>query len=121
MRGDDMPRKDLIDMKLNRIIKPMISDLRNNVKVVDRVGGSTVKKFGEEIKMQEERLSNLQWASTVTDTDIEKKITELSATLTSTELACKYGSVRALSLEKIKTIALIEDLEISLGTHPGVK
>jgi hypothetical protein len=115
-----MPKQDLINMKINRIIKPMISDLKNNVKVINRVGGSTVNNLGEEVKMQEERLTNLTWASTVTDADIEKKINDLSATLTSTELACKYGTVRALSLEKIKTIALIEDLEIALGTHPGV-
>jgi hypothetical protein len=116
-----MPRQDLIDMKINRVINPMIADLQNNVKVVDRVGGATRTNLGEEIKMQQDRLSNLLWAQSVTDTDIQNKIGDLEATLTAQELACKYGTVRALSLEKIKTIALIEDCEIALGIHPGVK
>jgi hypothetical protein len=115
-----MPRLDLIDMKLNRVIGPMIADLKNNERVVQRIGGHTVTTLGEEIKMQTARQTNLQWAKTVTDADIQKRIDELSATLTATELACKYGSVRGLSLEKIETIAKIEDLEIALGTHPGV-
>jgi hypothetical protein len=116
-----MPRQDLIDMKLNRVIKPMISDLERNEKVVHRVGGATVRTLGEEIKMQLARQTNLEWASTVTDDDIKLRIADLEATLTAEELACKYGTVRGLSLEKIETIAKIEDLEIALGTHPAVK
>lgn len=115
-----MPRKDLIDMKLNRVIGPMIADLKRNERVVTRVGGATINTLGEEVKFQETRKSNLEWASTVTDTDIKQKISDLEATLTTEELACKYGNVRGLSHESLTAVALIEDLEIALGTHPGV-
>jgi hypothetical protein len=115
-----MPRQDLIYMKLNRVIGPMIADLKRNKKVVHRVGGATVKTMGEEIKLQVSRQQNLEWASTVTDTEIQIKVVELEASLSKDELACKYGNVRGLSLEKVEVIAKIEDLEIALGTHPGV-
>jgi hypothetical protein len=116
-----LPRQDLIDMKLNRVIGPMIADLKRNEKVVHRVGGATVKTFGEEIKLQVSRQKNLEWASSATDLEIQAKIAELELSLSKDELACKYGNVRGLSLEKVEVIAKIEDLEIALGTHPGVK
>jgi uncharacterized protein YicC (UPF0701 family) len=115
-----MPRQDLIDMKLNQVIGPMIADLKANQQVTQRIGGHTVTNLGEEIKMQTARQLNLEWAKTATDADIQAEIDRLSATLTAEELACKYGSVRGMALEKIEVIAKIEDLEIALGTHPGV-
>jgi len=116
-----MARQDLIDMKLNRVIKPMISDLKRNKKVIRRIGGHVVKTLGEEVRLQEARRDNLIWAQNATDEQIQQKIQELESQLTQDELACKYGSVRGLPLEKVKIIAMIEDLEIALGTHPGVK
>lgn len=116
-----MPRQDLIDMKLNRILRPMIKDLKRNEKAVKRIGGFTVQNLGEEVGLQEAREQNLVWASTATDTEIRARIDQLSATLTPQELACKYGNVRGLPLETVKTIAMIEDLEIAAGTHPAIK
>lgn len=115
-----MPRLDLIDMKLNRVLGPMIKDLKANQKVMARVGGATITRLDDEVKLQVSRQTNLIWAQTATDADIQAEIDRLSATLTTAELACKYGSVRGLSLEKIETIAKIEDLEIALGAHPGI-
>jgi hypothetical protein len=115
-----MPRLDLIDMKLNRVLGPMVKDLKNNQKVFDRVGGAVFTNLGEEIKLQEARQTNLIWAKTATDNDIKKRISELSVLLAPEELACKYGSVRGLSAEKVEIIAKIEDLEIALGMHPAI-
>ena len=108
-----MPRKDLINMKLERVLRPMIRDLKANQTAVRRVGGFTVKNLGEEVNLQEAREKNLVWASAAKIADLEKQIPRDA-------LACKYGSVRGLPLETIQTIALIEDLEIALGVHPGV-
>jgi hypothetical protein len=115
-----MPRLDLIDMKINRVLLPMIADLGRNQKVVHRIGGATISNLGEEIKFQRSRLENLEWARTATDEAIKEKITDITLTLSADEKACKYGSVRGLTLETIEKIAIIEDLEISIGIHPGV-
>jgi len=85
-----------------------------------RIGGHTIQNLGEEITFQQTRRDNLNWASTATDEEIQQKIQQLEAELTPDELQCKCGSVRGLPLETIQTIAMIEDLEIALGTHPGV-
>jgi hypothetical protein len=114
-----MPRTDLIDGKISAL-NVMVTDLERNERVIHRIGGSTTLTLGEEIAFQTERITNLTWAKTVTDTDIESEIQRLESTLTPDELACKYGSIRGLPLEIIETIAKIEDLEIAIGTHPAV-
>jgi len=73
------------------------------------------------VGLQEARIQNLEWAARASDKEIQAKIRDLEATLTPDERACKYGCVRGLPLETVKTIAMIEDLEISLGIHPGVR
>lgn len=115
-----MPRLDLIDMKINRVLLPMIADLGRNQKVSHRIGGATISNLGEEIAFQRKRLNNLEWARSATDDVIKEKIADITLTLSADEKACKYGSVRGLSLDVIEKIAQIEDLEIALGTHPGV-
>lgn len=114
-----MPRLDLIKSKIN-VINQMVSGLKANEKVLHRIGGATITNRGEEVAFQQDRVNHLTWAKTATDGDIQTKIDELSATLTTEELACKYADVRGFSLETIKTISHIELLEIALGTHPGV-
>lgn len=115
-----MPRKDLINMKLERVLRPMIRDLKANQTAIRRVGGFTVTNLGEEVNLQEAREKNLVWASAATDEQIQAKIADLEKQIPRDALGCKYGSVRGLPLETIQTIALIEDLEIALGVHPGV-
>jgi len=115
-----MPRPDLIDMKLNRLLRPMVADLKRNVRVLARVGGHVVETLGEEVAFQQARIQNLEWAEAAADEEIEQKIKQLESELTPDERLCKYGSVRGLSLESIRTIAMIEDLEIALGIHPAV-
>lgn len=117
-----MPRLDLISNKLGSI-NIMISDLSKNRKVMARIGGYTVETMGEEVKMQGTRAANLEWAAAATDAEIQAKISEITSMLTPDERACKYGSVRGLPIETVTAIAMIEDLEIALGTHPalGVK
>ena len=116
-----MPRQDLIDIKLNRVITPMINDLIKNEKVFARIGGHIVINKEEEVKFQIERKQNLEWAKTATDEEIKQKIESLESELTLEELACKYGIVKDLSFETIKKISLIEDLELALGVHPAIK
>ncbi len=115
-----MPRPDLIDAKIERALRPMVSDLKKNRKVLARIGGHTVVDLGEEVSFQEERIQKLEWTRMATDDEIQERIQQLESDLTPEELACKYGIVRGLSWETIKTIAFIEDLEIALGTHPAV-
>lgn len=114
-----MPMIDIINSKLNSI-GTMISDLQNNVKVVERIGGATFVNMNGEIEFQKSRQANLEWALTVTDTDIQDEIDNLESLLTSEELACKYGSVRGLPADSLGNIAKIEDLELALGTHPAL-
>jgi len=115
-----MPRPELIDMKLNRLLRPMVADLKRNRRVLARVGGHVVETLGEEVAFQEARIQNLEWAETSSDQEIEERVKQLESELDPEERLCKYGSVRGLSLETIRTIAMIEDLEIALGTHPAV-
>jgi len=115
-----MPRPDLIDMKLNRLLRPMVDDLKRNRRVLARVGGHVVETLGEEVAFQEARIQNLEWAETATDEEIQQRIQQLESELTPDERLCTCGSVRGLSLETIRTIAMIEDLEIALGIHPAV-
>ncbi|MBO8169957.1 MAG: hypothetical protein H0Z35_12355 [Thermoanaerobacteraceae bacterium] len=115
-----MPREDLIQDKLKAIDR-MIADLERNEKVIHRIGGFTAQNLGQEIAFQQARRDNLEWAATAAEEEIQQKIQQLESTLSLEEKACKYGSVRGLPLEKVKIIAMIEDLEIALGIHPGVK
>lgn len=116
-----LPNIELIDAKLNRVIGPMIEDLKRSRRVDPRVGGTTVRSFGKEIEFQEARRANLEWAKSATDDEIQQEISNLEASISADELACKYGSGRALSIEAFEIVAKIEDLEIALGTHPGVQ
>lgn len=115
-----MPRQDLIDMKLNQMLRPMVRDLKRNVSVIARIGGHTTETMGEEVVFQEAREQNLVWASTATDAAIRQRIRDLETSLTPAERVLKYGIVRGLSLETVRTIAMIEDLEIALGIHPAL-
>jgi hypothetical protein len=117
--GGLMPRLDLIDSKIN-VIGQMISGLKANEKVLHRIGGVTITNRGEEVAFQQDRVNHLTWAKSATDGEIQTKIDELEASLTTDELTCKYGDVRGLPFETIKTISHIELLEIAIGTHPGV-
>ncbi|KXG42882.1 hypothetical protein [Tepidibacillus decaturensis] len=115
-----MPILDLLDAKLSFLQKQIIA-LQNNEKVLQKVGGTVIQNFGEEIKFQQSRIDNLNWAKTVTDQEIHSEITRLESTLTPEELSCKYGITRGLSFGTIEAIAKIEDLEIALGIHPNVR
>ncbi len=114
-----MPRKDLIARKL-AMIGGMVESLRRNERVLARIGGYTIETKGEEVLFQEARIANLQWALNAQDADIEARMAELKAQLLPDERKCIHGVVRGLRAESILSIALIEDLEIALGVHPGV-
>ena len=115
-----MPRLDLINMKLNHVLRPMVRDLKRNRTVIARIGGHTTQTMGEEVAFQEGREQNLLWARAATDDAIRQRIRDLEATLTAEERALKYGIVRGLSLETVGTVAQIEDLELALGIHPAL-
>jgi hypothetical protein len=114
-----MPRKDLVNAKVS-MIETMISDLKIEPVVFGKINAPVQVNLNGEIEFQQNRLINLQWATTATDTEIESRINELDATLTPEELGRKYKSMKGLTLEAVQTISKIEDLEIALGTHPAV-
>jgi len=116
-----MPRKDLIDAKLNNIIRPGIESLKAKHRVLARIGSFGVDTRQAEIAFQEERERILLWALKAPDSHIREGIHYLENQLTTEELACKYGEVGGLTMDKILILAMIEDLEIALGIHPGVK
>lgn len=99
----------------------MVADLERGRRVHARVGGHLVETLGQEIAMQRAKFDDLEWADGKTDAEIKARIDEIAATLSPEALACKYGNVRGLTLEEVTAISRIENLEVVLGTHPGVK
>lgn len=108
---------EVVDNKIKQL-KIMIADLKNNEKVITRIGGHTTKNLGEEVKMQTRRLKQLNWTKETAEEEIRAKRQELLDTLQKDEKDCIYGIVRGLPPETIETIAKIEDLELALGIHP---
>jgi len=104
-----------------RAVETMVNDLERGKKVHARVGGHLVETLGQEIAMQRAKLDDLEWAEGRTNAEIQARIDEIAATLSPEVLACKYGNVRGLTLEEVKAISRIENLEVVLGTHPGVR
>jgi len=102
-------------------VESMVGDLERGRRVHARVGGHLVETLGQEIAMQRSKLDDLTWAETATDEEIQARIDEIAATLSPEALACKYGIVRGLTLEEVTAISRIENLEVVLGTHPGVR
>lgn len=113
-------RADLVKRKLAQL-QTMVNDLERNVKVIYRIGGVTHTTLGEEIAFQQARIDNLTWVSKASDKQIRARIARLEGALGADVIECKYGSVRGLPLEQVQAIAMVEDLEISLGVHPAVK
>jgi acetyl-CoA acetyltransferase len=102
-------------------IARQIGALQAGERVVARVGGATRHSRGLEIAFQRERIAELDWALADgrTEQEIRDRIAAYETTLTAEELARKYGSMRGLSSEAVKTLALISLLEVALGTHQG--
>jgi len=104
-----------------QVVGTMVVDLERGRRVHARVGGHLVETLGQEIAMHRTKLDDLTWAERATDEEIQARIDEIAAGLSPEALACKYGNVRGLTLEEVTAISRIENLEVVLGTHPGVK
>lgn len=116
-----MPREDLIAAKREHV-QGMVAAMERNEKVFARVGGRVTLTKGEEVKFQESRLAELEWAAVSgrTDTQIRDRITGYEAQMQGGPYT--YGDVdmRGLPQEEIELICLVECLLLALGTHPGV-
>ena len=114
-----MPRLDLIAAK-RLDIAAQIAAIHNKELVVARIGGLTTFGFDEEIKFQTARDAKLAWAAAATDAEIQDEIARLELELGPAAVACKYGDLSGLPLETMEQIAMVECLELALGTHPAV-
>ena len=114
-----MPRLDLIAAK-RLDIADQIAAIHNKEAVVARIGGLTTFGFDEEIRFQTERDAKLAWAAAAADAEIQAAIAVLELELGPAAVACKYGDLSGLPLETMEEIAMVECLELALGTHPAV-
>ena len=114
-----MPRLDFIAAK-RADIAAQIAAIQNKTTVVARIGGLTTFGFHEEIRFQTARDAKLAWAAEATDAEIQAAIATLELELGPAAVACKYGDLSGLPLETMEEIAMIECLELALGTHPAV-
>ena len=97
-----------------QMIIDMIIALQNNETVIQRIGGYTVENLGEEVKFQQERLSEMEWIEQNTIEDILQRKSDYEAQLTLEELSCKAGILTGIPLEKVLIIAKLELIDIAL-------
>ncbi len=107
------------EVKLQRVLLPAVESLERGVTVAERWGSRVEQGPLVELALQRVRVDQMIWALGASDAEVDAARVVQEAALSEDERAAKYGACAGLDGDALRRVALVEDLEIVLGLHPG--